>query len=392
VDLAEQNGETFERGIQLAVEAVLVSPQFLFRVETDPRRRSQREPQPPPIHPVNDFELASRLSYFLWSSMPDDELTRLAIDGKLRQGDNLEQQVKRMLRDPKAKALVENFAEQWLQIRNLKTVSPDPKQFPEFDESLRSAMFEETTRYFAHVMREDRSVLEFLDSNYTFVNERLAKHYGIAGVQGAEFRRVELNDDRRGGILTQASILTVTSNPTRTSPVKRGKWILEQILGTPPPPPPPDVPELKEGKDVVLSGTLRQRMEQHRANPACAVCHSRLDPLGFGFENYDAVGAWRDKEGTFPIDPSGTLPSGQTFQGPKALKAILKTRQDDFRRCLAEKMATYAVGRGMEYFDKCAIDRIVEGMAKNDDRFSSLVLEIVKSDPFQKRKSPGNSR
>jgi hypothetical protein len=386
VDLAEQSGESFERGIQLAVEAILCSPQFLFRVELDPRPRRRGEVLPP-TRAVNEYELASRLSYFLWSSMPDDELAQLAASGKLRDGDTLGRQVRRMLRDPKARALVENFGDQWLQLRLLGTINPDTKQFPAFDDALRRAMLEETRLFFESLVRDDRSVLDFLDAKDTFVNERLARHYGIPGVRGEEFRRVTLPDDRRGGLLGQASILTVTSNPTRTSPVKRGKWILEQILGTPPPPPPPDVPELKEDKDVVLSGTLRQRMEQHRANPSCATCHGRMDPLGFGLENFDAVGAWREKDGPFPVDASGTLPSGQTFQGPKALKAILQERREDFARCLAEKLLTYALGRGLDYYDKCAVDRMVAALARDDYRFSTLVLEIVQSDPFQKRRT-----
>jgi hypothetical protein len=385
VDLAEEGGEGFERGIQLAVEAILCSPQFLFRVELDPRPRRRGEVLPP-VRPVNDYELASRLSYFLWSSMPDDELTELAAQGELRSDDNLERQVQRMLRDPKAWALVENFGDQWLQLRLLPAINPDAKQFPTFDDDLRRAMLQETRLFFESVLREDRSVLDFLGADDTFVNERLARHYGIAGVKGDEFRRVSLTDDRRGGLLGQASILTVTSNPTRTSPVKRGKWILEQILGTPPPPPPANVPELKEDQDVVLKGTLRQRMEQHRADPNCATCHARLDPLGFGLENYDAIGAWRDREGAFPIDASGTLPTGESFQGPKELRAILKGRSDEFVRCLAEKMLTYALGRGLDYYDKCAVDRIVAAMAQNDFRFSTLVGEIVASDPFQKRR------
>ena len=384
VDLAAENGESFERGIQLAVEAVLCSPQFLFRVEFDPR--SRRGEKMPPTHPVSEFELATRLSYFLWCSMPDEELTRLASESKLRTGDTLEQQVKRMLSDPKARGLVENFGDQWLQLRLLGTINPDTGQFPTFDDELRRAMLEETRLFLASVMRDDRSVLDFLDANDTFVNERLALHYGIPGIKGDEFRQVTLPGDQRGGLLGQASILTVTSNPTRTSPVKRGRWILEQILGTPPPPPPPNVPELKEGKDVVLSGTLRQRMEQHRTNPDCATCHSRMDPLGFGLENFDAVGAWRDKEGTFAIDASGTLPDGRSFAGPKALKAILKQREAEFARCLSEKLLTFALGRGLDYYDKCAVDRIVAALAHDDYRFSTLVLGIVNSDPFQKRR------
>ena len=387
VDLAQQNGDSFERGVQVAVEAILVSPQFLFRVELDHRPRTS------PLKgsgvgvassPIDDFELASRLSYFLWSSMPDDELFKLALDGKLRSGDTLETQVRRMLRDPKARALVEDFAGQWLQIRNLKTVNPDRGRFPNFDNALRSAMLTETELFFGAIVRDDRSVLDLLDADFTYVNERLAKHYGIPGVKGDEFRRIALKGGERGGVLTQASILTITSNPTRTSPVKRGKWILEQILGAPPPPPPGDVPPLDGSKK--LTGTLRQKMEQHRANPACASCHAKMDPLGFGFENFDAIGAWREKDGDAAIDSSGVLPSGQKFRGPRELKAILKARDKDFVRCMTEKMLTYALGRGVEYYDACAVDAIVAGMAKNRYKFSQLILEIVKSDPFQKRK------
>ncbi len=385
VDLAAENGESFERGIQLVVEAVLCSPQFLFRVEFDPRA-TRRGEKLPPTHPISEFELASRLSYFLWCSMPDEELTRLAAEGKLRTGNVLEQQVRRLLKDPKARGLVENFGDQWLQLRLLGTINPDARQFPMFDDDLRRAMLEETRLFFTSVMSDDRSVLEFLDSDHTFVNARLARHYGISGVEGDAFRPVTLEGDRRGGLLGQASILTVTSNPTRTSPVKRGKWILEQILGTPPPPPPPNVPELKEDKDVVLSGTLRQRMEQHRANPECATCHGRMDPLGFGLENFDAIGAWREKDGTFPIDASGSLPGGQTFAGPKALKAILKAREADFARCLTEKLLTFALGRGLDYYDKCAVDKISAGLASGNYQFSTLILGIVNSDPFQKRR------
>ena len=381
VDLADTNGDGFETGIKLAFQAILVSPNFLFRVELDPDSTN-----PKAVRTLNDYELASRLSYFLWSSMPDEELFAAVRKGTLRQGDNLEKQVRRMLRDPKSRALVDNFASQWLQIRNLKTVTPDTSQFPNFNEKLRADMARETELVFDYVMREDRSMLEFLDADYTFVNERLARHYGIAGVQGEAFRKVSLTGSPRGGVLTQASVLTVTSNPTRTSPVKRGKWILENILGTPPPPPPPDAGELSEDKDVVLSGSLRKRMEQHRANPNCASCHERMDPLGFGFENFDAVGAWRAKDGKFPIDPSGVLPDGKTFQGPKELKAILKTKEGEFRHCLTEKMLTFALGRGLEDSDAWAVDEIAAAVAKNGNKFSSLVIEIVKSEPFQKRR------
>jgi mono/diheme cytochrome c family protein len=384
---AEAQGDSFDKGIELALEAILTSPHFLFRVERDNWTRRGDG-----TNPVNEYELASRLSYFLWSSMPDDELLTLAQQGELRKNANLEAQVRRMLRDGKSGALVENFAGQWLQLRNLRNMTPDPGQFPTFDESLRSAMLQETEQFFAAIMNEDRSVLEFLDADFTFLNERLAKHYGIAGVKGEQFRRVKLSGVPRGGVLTQASILTLTSNPTRTSPVKRGKWILENILGTPPPPPPPGAGELSEDKKVVLSGTLRQRMEQHRANPNCAVCHQRLDPLGFGFENFDAIGAWRERDGKFPIDSSGTLPSGQSFKGPVELKAILKKQQDAFGRCLAEKMLTYAVGRGLEPYDRCVVDQIAAELARNQYKFSSLVSEIVRSDPFQKRRATRGDR
>jgi hypothetical protein len=381
VELAEKNGDSYEKGLQLALEAVLVSPHFLFRIELDPDPNN-----PDAVHPINDFELATRLSYFLWSSMPDDELLGLAEKGTLRKDGSLETQVKRMLKDPKARALVENFAGQWLQLRNLNTAAPDPGVYPAFDDALRTAMVKETELFFEAVMKEDRSILDFVDANYTFVNERLARHYGIPGVKGDAFRRVELPGGQRGGVLTQASILTLTSNPTRTSPVKRGKWILENLLGTPPPPPPPDVPELKEGKEVVLTGSLRQRMEQHRAKAECAVCHDKLDPLGFGFENFDGIGGWRTRDGAFDIDPSGVLPDGKSFKGPAELRAILKGRSSEFCRCLSEKMLTYGLGRGLEYYDKCAVDEIAAKVAKGQYRFSALVLAVVESDPFLNRR------
>jgi mono/diheme cytochrome c family protein len=385
VDLARENGDSFERGIQLAVQAALVAPEFLFRVELNRGRRRRSNNDSPGV-PLNDFEVASRLSYFLWSSMPDDELFRLALDNKLHEPGTLEKQVHRMLRDPKAQALVDNFAGQWLQLRNLKLMAPDRERFPAFDEPLREAMQKESELFFASVMREDRSILDFIDCEYTYLNERLARHYGIKGVQGDRFRRVRVPDGRRGGLITQASILTVTSNSTRTSPVKRGKWVLEEILGAPPPPAPPNVPKLADDTEQPLSGTLRQRMEQHRANASCASCHQRLDPLGFGLENYDPIGAWRDRDGAEPVDASGTLPSGESFQGPAALKAILKTRQREFTRCLAEKMTTYALGRGLEDYDGCTIDRVIEGVAAGKYRFSRLVIEVVRSDAFLKRR------
>ncbi len=380
VELARKNGDNFETGIQLALEAILVSPQFLFRIEFDPRK-------PGEVRSLNEYELATRLSYFLWSSMPDEELFHQAGQRTLRK--NLDAQVRRMMQDPKAQALVENCAGQWLQFRNLKNKQPDPALFPTFDEDLRRAMAKETELFFASVMKDDRSILDFIDSDYTFVNERLARHYGIPGVQGSTFRRVSLQGTPRGGVLTQASVLTITSNPTRTSPVKRGKWILENILGTPQPPPPPDAGELKEDRETVLSGSLRKRMEMHRARPSCAICHARMDPLGFGFENFDAVGRWRTLDGKFAIDPAGVLPDGKSFQGPKELRAILRGRKDEFTRCLTEKLLTYALGRGVEDYDRCAVQEIARMVAGQDYRFSSLVLAIVHSDPFQKRRRPG---
>ena len=379
VDMAAADGDSFEKSVQLALQATLVSPHFLFRGELQP------EPDNPKyVHPVNEFALASRLSYFLWSSLPDDELFALAQRGALRA--NLAAQVKRMLQDPKSAALVKNFAGQWLELRNLNLVTPDAWEFPEFDKELRAAMLRETELFFEHIMRENRSVLEFLDADYTFANARLARHYGLPEVKGDEFQRVSLRGTERGGLLTQASILTITSNPTRTSPVKRGKWVLENILGAPPPPPPPDVPLLDEEKKA-LTGTLRQRMEQHRENPNCAGCHARMDPIGFSFENFNAIGGFRKVDGTSAIDPSGKLVSGETFSNPAALKAILReSKRPEFLHCLTEKMLTYALGRGVEYYDVCAIDKAIEGMEKSNYSFQSLVVEIVNSAPFQKRR------
>lgn len=384
VDLARENGESFERGVQLAVAAVLVSPQFLFRVEQDPKP-GEGGADADGIHLIDEFELATRLSYFLWSSMPDDELFHEAFKGRLRK--NLRQQVGRMLKDPKSRAFADNFAMQWLEVRKLDGLAPDPKRFPEFNNELRAAMSEESLRFFLAVMQEDRSLLDLIDADFTFLNERLAKHYGIRDVTGPEFRRVTLKDRDRGGIITQASVLTITSNPTRTSAVKRGKWILEQLLDMSPPPPPPNSGDLEDDPKAVATGSLRQRLEQHRANPSCASCHTMMDPLGFGLENFDAIGAWRDREGAYAIDASGTLPDGSAFKGPRELKEILKGRKDDFVRCVAGKMLTYALGRGLTPYDQCALDDIAALLAKSDYKFSALIHALVESDPFQKRKS-----
>jgi Protein of unknown function (DUF1592)/Protein of unknown function (DUF1588)/Protein of unknown function (DUF1587)/Protein of unknown function (DUF1585)/Protein of unknown function (DUF1595)/Ca-dependent carbohydrate-binding module xylan-binding/Planctomycete cytochrome C len=387
VEDAASNGENFERRIQLVVTAILLSPHFLFRVELDPPGFVAGQ-----VRPLDDFELASRLSYFLWSSMPDPELFRLARQGKLHDEAELEAQARRMLKDPKSRALVDNFAAQWLQLRALRTAARDPARFPRFDLPLRGAMRRESELFFEAVMREDRSVRDFLDADFTFVNERLADHYGLPGVSGGEFRRVQLGDDRRGGLITQASVLTVTSNPTRTSPVKRGKWVLEQILGAPPPPPLPNVPELSEGAQGPQRSTLRQRLEAHRANPSCANCHAKMDPIGFGLENFDATGAWRMRDGSMSIDASGRLPSGQTFRGPEGLKAFLLSHKDEFARCLTQKMLTYALGRGLGPADREAVDRAVAALSSDGYKFSRLVVEVVKSDPFCKRAGDARER
>ena len=376
---ARRQGESFEGSIQLVLQAVLISPHFLYKVELDPPGK-EGEPRQ-----LNDFEVATRLSYFLWSSMPDDELLDLAEKAELRQDGNLEKQVRRMLADPKSKALAENFAGQWLELRSLDIRTPDPDLFPGWNDELRRAMRTETELLFDAIVREDRSVQELLAADFTFVNEPLARHYGIPDVRGSEFRRVSTVGTPRGGILTQASFLTITSNPNRTSPVKRGKWILDNILGLPPPPPPPDVPELVEAKKGEDLGSLRARLEEHRKNPACASCHERMDPLGFAMENFDAIGAWRDKDGKTPIDSSGKLPAGETFRGAAELRdLIVKTRQDDFVRCLAEKLLTYALGRGLEYYDQCAVDTITKALEADGNKFSRLVIGIVQSDPFLK--------
>ncbi len=381
------DGESFDGGVKVALQAVLVSPHFLFRGEIPTGAIASTTAR---ARPVGEFALASRLSYFLWSSMPDEELFDLAGRGALRK--NLEAQVRRMLASPKARSLVTNFAGQWLEIRNLKYVEPDKKLFPDFDDGLRTAMRDETEAFFAHIMQQDRSVLEFLTADYTFVNERLAKHYGLPGVTGDELRQVSLANTPRRGVLTQASVLTITSNPTRTSPVKRGKWVLEDLLGTPPPPPPPNVPDLpNDGKSV--TGTLRHQMEQHRANPTCASCHARMDPIGFGLENFDAIGAFRTKDGEFPVDAAGKLSTGESFATAAELSAILSDkRRDNFLRNLAEKMLIYSLGRGVERSDRPAIDRIVQEMTAGQFRFSALVLAVAKSVPFdQQRTEAGES-
>lgn len=378
--MGRADGGSFDAGIETAIRAILVSPNFLFRVEQSPKTAKPGEG-----YPVTDLELASRLSFFLWSSIPDDELLTLASANRLRPV--LNQQVKRMLADPKATALVENFAGQWLHLRNIPSWRPDPDKYPQFDEGLRTAFQKETELFFKYIVREDRSVLDFINADYSFLNDRLARHYGIKGVNGAYFRRVTLDSAERGGILSQGGVLMVTSYPTRTSPVLRGKWILENVLGSPPPPPPPDIPDLADNASTSPKN-LRAALEAHRAKAACASCHSRLDPLGFSLENYDAVGKFRKTEGGAPIDSSGAMPNGALVDGPASLKQILMDRQDEFVDCLAEKLLTYALGRGLDFKDLPTVRQIRHDTATGEQRFSALTLAIVNSVPFQKRKSP----
>lgn len=377
---ARQQGESFEKSIKIAMSGVLCSPNFLFRIEMAPPGNKQQ------VYAIDEYSLASRLSYFLWSSMPDDELFILAVGGKLRQPGVLEQQIKRMLADPKSAALIANFGGQWLETRVLDDVEPDTSKFPNFDPKLRAAMKKEVELFIGGIIHEDRSVLEFLDADYTYANDRLARHYGIANVTGDQFRKVSLAGTHRGGVLTMAGVLTVTAMPTRTSPVKRGKFVLEQILGTPPPPPPPDVPSFKANPRNAVPATLRQRFEQHRADPTCASCHKRMDPIGFSMENFDAVGAWRTTDAGFPIDAAATLPGGIPLNGPDSLRKLLISRKEQFMRCLVEKMLTYGLGRGVEPYDRPTVEDICDEVAKNGYRFSSLVTEIVKCDAFEKRR------
>jgi cytochrome c551/c552 len=372
----------FDGGIQEAIQGMLVSPDFLFRVEVDPKT-----PSPNGVHRVSDVELASRLSFFLWSTIPDDTLLNLAIAGKLSNPTVLHQQVQRMLDDPKSAALTSNFAGQWLFIRNLETVRPDPVAFPEWDESLRSSFKDETELFFESILRENRSVLDLLNANYTFLNERLARHYGISGIYGSQMRRVTLTDPNRGGLLGQGSLLTVTSYPNRTSVVQRGKWVLENLLGTPPPAPPPNVPPL-EATTGNQHLTLREAMEIHRKNPVCAGCHARMDPIGFALENYDGIGKWRATDGGSVIDTSGKLPDGTLFNGPAGLRTILTTvRKDEFVTTVSEKLLTYALGRGVEPYDQPTLRAIVRESERDNYKLADLVEEIVKSTPFQMRRT-----
>ena len=380
--IGRADGGRFEDGIEMALSGVLVSPSFLFRTPAAPE-----DSEPGSAHRLSDIDLASRLSFFLWSSIPDEELLALAERGRLGDPSVLDAQIARMLADPKAGALVENFGGQWLHLRNVAGWTPDPVRFADFDDALRHAFERETALFLEHLIREDRSVLELIDADYTFLNERLAGFYGIDGVTGGYFRRVPLAGTARGGILTHGSVLMVTSYPTRTSPVLRGKWVLENLLGAPPPPPPPDVPALDAAADT-SAGSLREALERHRANPACAACHARLDPLGFALENFDAVGAYRTEDDGATVEASGALPDGTVVDGPAGLRRVLAGRRDEFVETLAAKLLTYAIGRGLESYDQPAVRTIRRRVEAADYRFSALVSAIADSVPFRLRRIP----
>ena len=377
----------FESGIRLALQKILASPDFIFRAEYDPQGAA-----PASVHRVSDVELASRLSFFLWSSIPDEELLAVAESGRLSDASVLQSQVRRMLADERSQALVKNFSGQWLFLRNVERISPDTGSFPTFDENLRQALAKETELVVESTLREDRSIVDLLRTDYTFLNQRLAEHYGVKGIYGNEFRRVALTDPARHGLLGQASILTVTSYPNRTAPTIRGKWVLEQLLGIPPPPPPPNVPSLKDDA-TTKNLTMRQRMELHRSNPTCAACHKMMDPLGFALENFDGLGSWRESTGVGePIDSSGVLPDGTAFNGPAGLREVLVTKRDLFVENFSERLLTYALGRGVEEYDHPALRKIARAAASDNHRWSSIILGIVNSAPFQMRRvSDGNN-
>ena len=377
VEQTVQAGDSYEVGLQTALAAILVSPNFLFKIEEPAARIANEYPK------LSDFELATRLSYFLWSSTPDRELLTLASKKQLREPGVLAAQLDRMIRDQRARDFVRNFAGQWLTLRKLDNFAPNEGMFPDWNEQIRDYSRTETYYLFLYVLRENMSVLRLLDADFSFMNEKLARFYGVPGVQGDKFQMVSLKGQKRLGILTHASVLAVTSNPTRTSPVKRGKWILDNILGTPPPPAPPGVPELEKGE---LVGTLRQQLEQHRANPACAACHKQMDPLGLALENYDAIGRWRTTDRGSPIDASGELPTGEKVTNPGDLIRLVRDQKSEqFVRTLTEKLMTYGTGRGLEYYDRCAIDQILANASKNDYRFQELLLGIITSDPFGRK-------
>ena len=371
----------FEVGIQFALERVLVSPDFLFRIEQDPA-----DAQPGAMYAISDIELASRMSFFLWSSLPDDELLNLAERGALREPGMLEQQVQRMMADPRADAFIKNFVGQWLYLRNLEDFYPDPAAFPEFDENLRTALQRETELFIDDQIRSDASLLDLLSADYTFVNERLARHYGIPGVYGSRYRKVTVDGNQRGGLLGHGGLMMVTSYPNRTSPVLRGKFVLENLLGGPPPEPPPNVPALETSSDGKIL-TMREAMVMHRENPACRVCHAAMDPIGFSLENYDVVGKWRREFAGQPIDASGLLPDGNTFDGPDGLQGLLLERPDDLVGTITEKLMRFALGRSLEYYDMPEVRAVVRAASEEDYRWSSIILGVVESTPFQMRRT-----
>ena len=363
-----------------------MGPEFLFRIERDPPP-SNGGVAPNTAYRVTDLDLASRLAFFLWSSLPDDELLGVAERSELRSPGMLERQVRRMLADPRSQALANNFGGQWLYVRNLRGIVPDPEAFPFSDDNLMQAFQTETELFFESMLREDRPVMDLLNADYTFVNERLARHYGIPNIYGSHFRRIHIADENRRGLLGQGSILTVTSYANRTSPVLRGKWVLENILGAPPPPPPPNVPSLRDPGAGGKVLTMRERMVEHRANPVCAGCHARMDPLGFALENFDGIGRWRATEGSTPIDSSGVLPDGTAFNGPAELRGILLSKRDEFVTTVTERLLTYALGRGLEHYDFPVLRQVMREAAPADYRWSSLILATVNSMPFQMRRS-----
>ena len=371
----------FEGGIQFALERVLVSPDFLFRIEQDPA-----DAQPGATYAISDIELASRMSFFLWSSPPDDELLNLAERGALREPGMLEQQVQRMMADPRADAFIKNFVGQWLYLRNLEDFYPDPAAFPEFDENLRTALQRETELFIDDQIRSDASLLDLLSADYTFVNERLARHYGIPGVYGSRYRKVTVDGNQRGGLLGHGGLMMVTSYPNRTSPVLRGKFVLENLLGGPPPEPPPNVPALETSSDGKIL-TMREAMVMHRENPACRVCHAAMDPIGFSLENYDVVGKWRREFAGQPIDASGLLPDGNTFDGPDGLQGLLLERPDDLVGTITEKLMRFALGRSLEYYDMPEVRAVVRAASVENYRWSSIILGVVESTPFQMRRT-----
>src|SRR5690348_9024919 len=378
---AGRNEGDFESGIRTAIQAIIASPQFVFRFERIPAGTA-----PGKNYHLSDLELASRLSYFLWSTAPDDQLVSLANQGKLKDPAVLEKQVHRMLADPRAATLATNFAGQWLHLQNLRDVSPDLFLFPDFDRSLAQSMTRETELLFDSIMREDRSVADLLTANYTFVNERLARHYGIPNIMGNRFRRVTLTDPNRFGLLGQGSILLLTSTATRTSPVRRGQWVLEVLMGTPPPPPPPNIPLLKEAADLAKPMSVRERLEEHRKNPACAGCHKMMDPIGFALENFDAVGAWRVNDSGFPIDPAGTMYNGQKLNGPVSLREALLKHSDSFFETFSENLLAYGLGRVIDYNDMPFVRGVEREAARGNNRFSAFVLGVVRSPAFQMRR------